>query len=205
MELARITSGGQLLQPWTDTAEDRYPELFDALAERLAGIESPRILSFGCSTGAEVRALRSRMPRALITGIDINARSVRMARKADPSPLSIYRVAGAPSPEERYDAVLALAVLRHGSLGTAPDSCADILPFNRVLRTVTALDAVLTDGAWLAIWNAHFSLRDMPMWPRYADSGLRLSGTAGQSPIYGPDNGLCAGREEHAVLFRKAS
>ena len=203
MERARRSSGADLLQPWPDTAEDRYPELFDDLAARLSGLESPRILSFGCSTGAEVRALRARMPGARITGIDINARSVRIARQGDRHPLSVYRVAGAPLSEDRFDAVLALAVLRHGSLGAAPESCAALLPFERVARTVGALDAVLEDGGWLAIWNAHFSLRDMPVWPRYTDSGLRLRGTAGQSPIYGPDDRLCKGREEHAVVFRK--
>ena len=41
----------------------------DALAERLAGLPEPRILSFGCSSEVEVRALRSRLPQARITGI----------------------------------------------------------------------------------------------------------------------------------------
>ncbi len=56
------TKPSELFQPFTDTFEERYPSLFDALAVRLADLPSPRILSFGCSSGAEVRALRRRLP-----------------------------------------------------------------------------------------------------------------------------------------------
>ena len=63
------TERGRLFQPFPDTWDERYPTLFDALAERLAGLPEPRILSFGCSSEAEVRALRSRLPQARITGI----------------------------------------------------------------------------------------------------------------------------------------
>ncbi len=58
-----------VFQQWPHTEPDRYPQLFDALAERLAGIAAPRILSFGCSSGEEVRALRQRIPAARITGV----------------------------------------------------------------------------------------------------------------------------------------
>lgn len=105
-----------LFQPFPTTGEDRYPGLFDALVRHLADIPSPRVLSFGCSSGEEVRALRKRLPGAKIVGIDLNRRMIAKARLADPSPLSEYRCDGAPRPDERYDAVLALAVFRHGSI-----------------------------------------------------------------------------------------
>ena len=58
-----------LLQPFPDTFDNRYPELFAALADRLRGIERPRVLSFGCSDGAELRSLRRYLPDADLIGI----------------------------------------------------------------------------------------------------------------------------------------
>src|SRR4051812_26365046 len=44
------------------TAEDRYPDLMDQVAVLCPTAE--RILSFGCSTGAELVAIRSRFRQA---------------------------------------------------------------------------------------------------------------------------------------------
>ncbi len=77
------TKQGRLFQPFPDTCEERYPALFDALAEPLAGLPRPRILSFGCSSGAEVRALRLRLPQAQITGIDLNPRALEAEKPED--------------------------------------------------------------------------------------------------------------------------
>ena len=58
IERLRRFAPAALLQPFPDTFDDRYPELFAALADRLQGIERPCVLSFGCSDGAELRSLR---------------------------------------------------------------------------------------------------------------------------------------------------
>ncbi|MDE2595729.1 MAG: methyltransferase [Sphingomonadales bacterium] len=194
-----------LLQPWTETREDRYPEVFDALAERLAGLAAPRILSFGCSTGAELRALRRRMPQARITGIDINPRALAAARKAGADPLTRLVLADRPDPAERYDAVLALAVLRHGDLEAfRPASSAAVLPFARFAGTVALLDGVLEPGGWLAIWNAHFRFADTPTALNYTADPLRQANATPQDLLYGPDDRRIVGAAPYAdVLFRK--
>jgi len=143
------------LQPFPTTSENRYPALFDALAERLAHLEQPRILSFGCATGEEVRALRDRLPNARITGLDASERAIGIARKRDSHPHSDYRVGTRPAAGDSYDAILALAVCRHGELeALRPPVCTDILAFSEVAGALQALDGALAVSGWLAVWNA---------------------------------------------------
>jgi SAM-dependent methyltransferase len=205
-ELARLERdhGKALLQPFTDTEEDRYPQLFDALAERLAGLARPRILSFGCSNGAELRALRRRMPNARLTGIDLNARAIRIARKLDP--VSEYHASGTPPGDARFDAILALAVFRHGQLEAGrPADCSAILPFARVAETISRLDTVLEPRGWLAIWHAHFRFADMPTAIGYEADPLRISDAPMQDLLWGADDRLMEHESYADVLFRKRS
>lgn len=196
--------GDELFQPYPDTCENRYPELFDRLAELLRDRADARILSFGCSTGEEVRALRQRLPAARIVGIDLNPDAIAAARNNDPQHRDDYRVAGRPEPEERFDAVLALAVFRHGQLERyRPDSCASTMTFSRFADGVSRLDAALIEGGYLAIYNSHFRFTDTHLAPRYAVDPLRLSGHPSQELAYGPDNRRIGGQANPPVLFRK--
>jgi cyclopropane fatty-acyl-phospholipid synthase-like methyltransferase len=206
VERLRRTRPDELFQPFATTSNDRYPALFDALAERLAHLPAPRILSFGCSTGEEVRALRARMPHARIIGIDLNPRSIEIARTNDRHPLSEYRIAGAPRADDRFDSVLALAVFRHGTLEAGrPDNCAAILPFARFAAGIAMLDAVLEPGGWLAVWNAHFRFADTRTAAKYARDPLAMTGQPPLDLLYGPDNRRLDGITEDAVLFSKSA
>ncbi len=199
------TEGERLFQPFPDTFEERYPALFDALAKRLADLPSPRILSFGCSSGAEVRSLRRRMPDARITGIDLNPRALAKARRADPHRLSSYRCAAGPDPADQFDAILALAVFRHGALETErPDDCSDIFPFARFERAIAALDASLVPGGWLAIANSHFRFSDTVAGKRYDAAALDLPEVRRAKLVYGPQGRRLPEGELLPVLFRKA-
>lgn len=191
-----------LLQPFPDTFEDRYPALFDALALRLADHPAPRILSFGCSSGAEVRALRRRLPRVRFTGIDPNRRALARARAADPH--GDYRAGTAPAEGDSFDAILAMAVLRHGALeAERPDRCDAVLPFERVAETVAGLERSLAPGGWLAVGNAHFRVSDCPaaaaLWPDPQDFG-QLSRP---NLLYGPDGRRIESPGPVPVLFHK--
>lgn len=195
---------GELFQPYPDTYEDRYPALFERLAQVLAGREAPRILSFGCSSGAEVRALRERIADAQITGIDLNPAVIAEARAADPDHAESYHVAGRPPVGETYDAILALAVFRHGMLERyRPDTCTASLPFAQFAQGIAMLDAALQPGGYLAIYNAHFRLQDTAVAERYRPDPLRLHGYAPQTLAYGPDDRRLVGEANPPVLYRK--
>lgn len=196
------TRRGQLFQPYPDTLEDRYPALFDALAERLADLPSPRILSFGCSSGEEVRALRRRLPQARITGVDINPRTLAKARRADSNPLSHY--CSTANPADRYDAILALAVFRHGALeADRPENCSAILPFAQVEQGIAALDACLVPGGWLTIHNSHFRFKDTSASVHFDPVPIDLPDVWPTEVLYGTDNIRIAVAELLPVLFQK--
>lgn len=200
----RNASDVHVFQPFSDTFEERYPLLFDAIASELAGLEAPRILSFGCSSGAEVRALRRRLPTARIVGIDLNRRSLAAASKADDNPLSDYRCAGAVPPSERFDAVLALALFRHGDLeAQRPQSCQSILPFARFEAGLAMIDGCLEPGGLLAIWHAHFRLADTPLAIRYREVAVDTASLGRQDLLYGRDDQRMDGQSEPRALFCK--
>lgn len=204
LERLRREHPGTLFQPYGTTSEDRYPQLFDALAERLAHLPAPRILSFGCSTGEEVRALRARLPNARLTGMDLNSRSLAIARKHDEHPLSHYRLAGTPLPGERFDAVLAMAVFRHGVLeAERPTDCSTVLPFARFAEGIAMLDACLEPKGWLALYNSHFRFIDTPTAANYTTDPLRMTDHRPLDLLYGSDNQRLSGMTDDAVLFRK--
>ncbi len=206
IERLKRTPPGLLFQPYGTTLKDRYPQSFDALAERLAHLPSPRILSFGCSTGEEVRALRARMPNARIVGIDLNPRSLAIAQRKDDNPLSQYRLAGAPLPDDRFDAVLAMAVFRHGVLeAERPTDCSTVLPFARFAQGIAMLDACLEPDGWLALDNSHFRFTDTQTAASYAIDPLRMTDHRPRDLLYGPDNQRLLGVTDDAVLFRKLS
>ncbi len=204
VERLRRVDRGELFQPFPSTSAERYPQLFDALAERLSGIAAPTILSFGCSSGAEVRALRRRLPAARIVGIDLNPRMIAKARAADGHALSEYRVAAAPLPHERFDAILALAVFRHGVLeAEQPESCAAVLPFARFAAGVAMLDAVLEPGGWLALWYGHFRFGDTSTAAGYEADPFRMSDRRPLDLLWGSDDQRLYGVTEASPLFRK--
>ncbi len=150
-----------------------------------------------------MRALRRRLPAAWLVGIDVNPRALARARRRDRHPRSSYLVSDRPPPGEPFDALLALAVFRHGALGgDKPDSCAAILPFARVAEAFAALDAALRPGGLLAWGNAHFRLSDMP-----GGGGYELiETTADLDPFevaYGADDRRLPASVERGGLYRK--
>lgn len=200
---------GQVLQPYPTTFDDRYPEVFAALAGYLEDVPEPWILSYGCSDGSEVRSLRKWLPRARIVGLDPNARMIGKARAhlaQNPDPGITYVEAGTCEAlgAMRFDAVLAMAVFRHGDLvASAPQSCAGVLPFNRFASAVEALDSHIRPGGWLAIWNAHFRFSDLAIASGYEAQELPFAQDDPQVLLYGPDDTRIDGATYAEVLFAK--
>ena len=109
-------------QPFNDTRADRYPKIFGFVQSALGAASKIRILSYGCSTGEEAFSLRSYFPYAVIKGIDINAENIGVCRrrlKDKPDAAMSFEFASSTEaePAAAYDAIFAMAVLRHGNLG----------------------------------------------------------------------------------------
>ena len=153
----RLRHRAALHQPATTTADDRYPALFDAIAAR----RPAALLSFGCSTGEELLALRRRLPLAHIVGVELNPGARRHARRrtaGDPRITVVERLPPGP-----FDAVLALAVLQrepHRVIEQGIDDLSSSYPFARFDAGLAALVARLRPGGLLALHHAHYRAED---------------------------------------------
>jgi len=199
-----------LFQPFGETRPNRYPKLFDHLADALAGRPCLRLLSFGCSRGDEVFSLADRFPHATIRGIDIAATRIKASQRrwrlrGAPTQISFHHAAStADEPTAQYDAVCALAVFRHGRLMARPADCRPWLNFAAFDHAVQDLLRILKPGGLLAIRHANFRVSDSsiatqitPIWcPQPSPDDIT-------SPIYGRDNRLIAEVIGDDGLYRK--
>lgn len=203
--LLRLRRPDNLFQPFCTTSEDRYPQIFEAVAAELAGRPAPRLLSFGCAKGAEVAALHRRFPEARITGIDINPRNIAAARRRlDGTPGVELAVAASADGEAdaAYDAVFAMAVFRHGELGGPPPAprCGHLIRFAAFDRTVAGLARCLKPGGVLALCHANFLFADASCAAGFTPL---LAMPAGATPLYDQDDRLRPPPPVVAVVWRK--
>ncbi|MHB1582440.1 MAG: class I SAM-dependent methyltransferase [Acidimicrobiales bacterium] len=207
----RLTRPANLFQPWNDTCADRYPELFAFLGDQLAGSEDARVLSFGCSTGEEVFSLRRYLPSAYLKGIDISRGNVaecrRRLRHLDDHRIEFVRAGSSSAePDGGYDAVLCMAVFRHGSLADLDvgASCGHLIRFDAFAATMADLARCLKPQGLLVIEHANFRFADSEA-SRNFDVVLRRRRTEedGRTPIFGDDNRRMEEPDEVGVIFRK--
>jgi len=196
-------------QPFNDTQPDRYPVIFQFVADHLGADRPLDILSFGCATGEEVFSLRRYFPRARIKGVDINPGNIAAARArlaAAPDLDQSFAVAGSTAGEQaaRYDAIFCMAVLRHGSLGDpGVTRCDHLLGFEDVARAVDDFRRCLKPGGLLVLRHGNFRLSDMPAGAAFDTLlSVPLRGEK-KTPIFGPDNRLMPSVEDPETVFRK--
>jgi SAM-dependent methyltransferase len=153
-------------QIYSHTLPDRYPWLFRSAAELLGERPDCRILSFGCSRGDEVFALRRYFPSAAIKGIDIDRGNIRacIARATREHSAGLtFSVAASTSgePAESFDAIFCLAVLCLGDLTTSrAQRCDPWLRFADFERVVTDFARCLKPGGLLLLHTANFRFCD---------------------------------------------
>ncbi len=164
MALLRLRKPPNIFQLDNHTGPDRYPALFQFAREHFEGRTKLRLLSFGCSTGEEVSALRRYFPEAKIVGIDINPHNIAVCRSRVGRDYKMtFAVAGTTGSEEAdsYDAIFCLSVLRHGGLRAAgTERCDHLIRFDDFERTVGDFARCLKPGGLLFITNANFRLCD---------------------------------------------
>lgn len=199
-----------LFQPYGTTRIDRFPFFFDFVRNQLSDIATPRLLSFGCSTGEEVFTLRRYFPQAEIVGIDINPRSIAVCRNKlgkSREPAIRFELAGSPDaePEAFYDAVFCMAVLRHGELGAChPEVCDHLIRFLDFEKTVISLCRCLKTGGYLVILGSNFRFCDT-----VAANGFDTVYSVAENvprkdtPLYDPENRKLADGIYNEVIFRK--
>lgn len=206
--LALWWRGDDVLQPETYTRLDRHPALFRMLAQRLAQVPEPRILSVGCATGEEAFTLAGYLPRARIEATDVNPGCIAVARRRlrERGGGTIrFHCAAWPDRDrwEPQDAVLCLSVLRHARLDAErPASSAAILPFARYAAMIDALDACLRPGGTLILWGSNFRFADTAVSGRYREVSVPDQ-RPHRGAFYGPDDRLTALASDNSFMFEK--
>ena len=196
-------------QPFNDTLDNRYPRIFEFVQAALGTASEIRILSYGCSTGDEVFSLRRYFPQAIIKGIDINPGNIAVCRdrlKQSPDARIAFAMANstANEPSDSYDAIFAMAVLRHGSLGLPGTTrCDHLIHFEDFARAVADFERCLKPGGLLIISHSNFRLCDAPIASAF-ETILQISANQ-TTPLFGPDNRLLAERGYPDTVFRKKS
>jgi SAM-dependent methyltransferase len=209
--VAQILKPENLFQPQATTAVNRYDEEFDVIATSITS-DAPRMLSFGCSSGEELFSLHERFPAATIHGIDVNPLAVRTARKRIRAAglgaqLTVAKGGDADAEQPRsYDAVLALAVFRHGDLNGGPPRCDPTLQFTQFERTVTGLADCVRPGGVLVIRHANFRFSDCTVANEFelVRSGFPSHNAHGiPTPVYGRSNELLDLSKRDDGIYRR--
>ena len=200
----------RLYQYRTITSSNRYPRIFAHLGERLKGVPSPRILSFGCATGEEVFTLREYIPQAHVKGIDINpaniAACLERRRESGGDPLVEFEAKGTAAGEspESYDAVLAMAVFQRPQIKTDPDikSCEKFIRFDDFEQAVTGLARCVKPGGYLAIAHSAFRFADTEVAAAFTME-MANDPTAVFFPRFDRENRRIPGLAPEQVVFRR--
>jgi SAM-dependent methyltransferase len=200
----------RLYQYRSITSANRYPRIFALLGERLRGVPSPRILSFGCATGEEVFTLREYLPQAHVKGVDINpaniARCLERRRDSGGDPLAEFEVAGTAAGETpgSYDAVLAMAVFQRPQLKTDPSiaSCEKFIRFADFELAVAELASCVKPGGYLAIAHSAFRFADTAAAADFSFE-MAIEPPAVFFPRFDRDNRRIPGLAPEQVVFRR--
>ena len=208
----RLSRPGNLFQPHNDTEANRYPEVFVALRDWIGeGDDDIRLLSFGCSTGEEVFSLRRYFPSAYIKGVDISRANIadckRRQRRLQDARLDFVRASSTQAEASRlYDAILCMAVFRHGDLGTQhPESCAHRITFEAFEVTVTDLARCLKPRGYLVVEHSNFRFSDTAVAAQFECVARRSCTTTDcqRTPLFGPNNRLLETPTCIEIAFRK--
>ncbi len=202
--LLRLRRPAGLFQPFGTTFNDRYPETFAELRERLGGMEGVRLLSFGCATGEEVASLRACFPKAFIKGIDISPERIAIChaqRPVEHEAQTQFEVGDSARDEGDavYDAVLAMAVFRHGLLNDFTIQHNRILDFERFEREVTELARTVRPGGYLALRHSNFRFADTVVAAGFEPVGY----TKCITPLFNRSGARLPDQALEASLFRK--
>ncbi|MEM6489304.1 MAG: class I SAM-dependent methyltransferase [Pseudomonadota bacterium] len=158
-------------QQSTATLFNRYAEVFRVLRASVEMAHGPslrgadlRILSFGCSTGAEMLTARAYFPDATILGCDVDETALGVAAEAleEDGGRVFASDAATIAALAPFDIVLANAVLCVHPLKREIEDLTPMFPHSRFHETVGTLVGALAPTAWLMLCNAAYDLRSVP-------------------------------------------
>lgn len=153
------------IQESTVTEFDRYPRIFRRVADYVGSLKrKPRVLSFGCSSGEEVRSLDQLYVKgAVLVGVDVDPDCLDRARKiprTGRNQISIHHYEDADWRTGNYDVALALSVLCKWPTSADLEDISSIYSFSDFSDQVSELASLLRPGGVLVVHNSSFFFED---------------------------------------------
>lgn len=144
------------------TQYNRYPEIFKVCKSYFKG-KTPKILSFGCSTGEECWSLTHYFPYSKITGVDID-KDILFKAELQNHHININYTTELKG---EYDLIFAMSVLCKWEDTMDKQDISSIYHFKQFSGQVKELDSHLSKGGLLVIYNANFRLKDTDIYSKY--------------------------------------
>jgi SAM-dependent methyltransferase len=135
----------------THQAEDRHwwyrgrRTVLDGVIDGLALPERPRILDAGCGSGRNMVELAR---RGTVTGVELSATSVTLARERGVGEVIAGSVLELPFPDASFDLIVSLDVIEH-----LQDDLSALREFRRAIAPGGALLVTVPAYQWL--WSGH--------------------------------------------------
>lgn len=194
-----------MLQTSAASSRNRYPQLFEIATKELKEIQKPKILSFGCSTGEEVFSIKEYIPNADIIGVDINHRSLAVARKKDVSHQHEFFHFNNDEweKENHYDCIMALAVFQrseHREEGRTQSLSS--FQFQQFSNHMSRLDSLLKKNGILILDNTDYSFKDLELSKNYVVSEFD-SLTEKPRPVYSKESIKTSSSSQINRVFKK--
>lgn len=148
----------------TASHENRYPKIFNALANSVLDNSSLKILSYGCSDGYETLDLaRNYFHLAQIVGCDIDKEALRIAKKHNPLPSRISYIESNQDEllkNSPFDIITCMAVLCRWPETRLIENCEEIYSFEKFSETIEYLTSLLSDKGILCVYNSNYLVSD---------------------------------------------
>lgn len=158
-----------LLQVSNSTLYDRYPDVFSGISEIIShdgkNDNNLSILSYGCSTGEEVRTLHEKyFPSARITGTDIDSVSLEIAKRLAINNVSFKELNLVKQEGTKYDVIFCMSVLCRIFQSNMKEHPIAFSDFN---NTLIELDSKLNVGGYFVIYNSNYSFFDSDIFDKF--------------------------------------
>lgn len=122
------------------------------------GLQPLRILSYGCSTGEELRSLRAYFPDAILFGCDTNAEALRLAgiRNRGDDCILFESTLNSVYENGPYDIIFAMSVLCRAPDSKHVDDLNSLFPFSKYQDHTSLLTRSLIRKGLLCIHNSNY-------------------------------------------------
>ncbi len=175
------------------TKENRYPVLFQITKKYFETKNTKycdlKILSYGCSTGEEVKTLNDYLPGAKITGVDINKWCIKQAKKKYTNNNFTFTNNFDKIENEKFDAIFVLAVLQNTINRTAKNNTvAQKFLFSDFNNEIVKLDKILKTGGLLIIDQTDFNFLDTEISKKYKVLNDKRNLITRNRPIFNNNN-----------------